>query len=194
MCSALLEHSFAPEERGIRTEYLRSEVGFIRRSIKERLEGQTAFLLRQKYTGLYAKGPDFGPKFEELFQDAIFDAEEAGKSLATDCYTACVFHLMRAMEVTLGILAQQIGATIRNEHDEVLPWGILLSNIKGKIDKMPKGATQDDWLRIHSLFHSVNRAFRTKTAHPGQKYTQTEAEDAMNAVCGYMREIAKLEL
>jgi hypothetical protein len=132
-----------------------------------------------------------GEKVEAAFVDAIYDLAEAGKCLALERSTAAVFHLMRAMETAVRILGQKLQATVVNEHGETLAWGILVANIKPKIEALPRGPKQDEWLKLHALLHSVNRAFRTKTAHPAQKYTQEEAENASNATKAFMQEMAE---
>ena len=136
--------------------------------------------------------PPFGLEVEQRFPDAIDDIAEAGKCLALRRNTACVFHLMRAMETTLEALAQHTDATVIDQNGETLPWGKLVANLKHKIEAMPKGKKQDDWLAAHSMLHSVNRAFRTKTAHPGKTYSDEQAENAYQAVKSFLQELASL--
>tara|TARA_R110001599_G_scaffold8704_1_gene42666 strand:- start:95 stop:883 length:789 start_codon:yes stop_codon:yes gene_type:complete len=136
--------------------------------------------------------PPFGVEVECNFPDAIDDIAEAGKCLALRRNTACVFHLMRAMETTVAALVQHTGATLTDQKGETLPWGILVANLKSKIEAMAKGKQQDDWLAAHSMLHSVNRAFRTKTAHPEKTYSDEQAENAFQAVKSFMQELATL--
>ena len=132
-----------------------------------------------------------GEKVEATFVDAIYDLGEAGKCLALERSTAAVFHLMRAMETSIRIIGEKLNATVANEHGETLPRGILVANIKPKIEALPKGPMQDEWFKLHALLHSVNRAFRTKTAHPASKYTQEEAENALSATKAFMQEMTE---
>jgi HEPN domain-containing protein len=134
----------------------------------------------------------FGNEVECKFPASSFDIQEAGNCFAVGRYTACVFHLMRAAESAVSVLANAIGATVVNANGETLSWGVLLSNIKPKIEAMPKGQLQDEWLKAHALLHSCNRAYRTKTAHPSDKYTEEGAEAAFNATRSFMRELAGL--
>jgi hypothetical protein len=138
--------------------------------------------------------PLLGERVETAFIDATYDINEAGNCLALERSTATVFHLMRAMEIGVRILGQNLNATIANERGETLPWGIIVANVKQKIEALPKGPKQDEWLKVHSLLHSVNRAFRTKTAHPAQKYTQEEAQNAFNVTKAFMQEMASMIL
>ena len=134
--------------------------------------------------------PLFGDSVQATFLDAAYDISEAGKCLALERSTAAVFHLMRAMEVAVKVVGQKLRATVSKENGETIAWGVIVGNIKPKIEVMPKGQEQDEWFKIHALLHSVNRAFRTKTAHPVHKYTQGEARDAFNATKAFMQELA----
>jgi hypothetical protein len=144
-----------------------------------------------KYIRLYEQNNSvIGDDVGSAFPDAAYDLSEGGKCLALGRSTATIFHLMRAMEIAVRVAGEKLGATVSNVHGDILPWGILVSNIKPKIESLQKGKIQDEWLKIHSLLHSVNRAFRTKSAHPGQTYTQEEAENAFNATKSFMQEMA----
>ncbi len=129
---------------------------------------------------------------QEKFPDIIYDCDEAGKALALSRDTASVFHLMRATEAVAATLAASLGATVKNKHGETLPWGVLTSNIKDKIDGMVSGEPKDRWLGVHMFLVGCNRAFRTKTAHPAAKYTPEEAKDAYGAVRSFIKSVAKL--
>ncbi|MDX1292671.1 MAG: hypothetical protein R3265_07675 [Hyphomonas sp.] len=155
------------------------------------VDQQYAYLLEMDDPGVRSN-PTFGLDVERKFPDATDDIVEAGKCLALRRNTACVFHLMRAMEVMIAALATKLNATVRNENGEQLPWGILVSNIKKPIESMPKGPKQDEWLGAHAMLHSVNRAFRTKTAHPANSYTDEQAEIAFQSVKAFSLELADL--
>ncbi|WP_128080005.1 hypothetical protein [Roseicella frigidaeris] len=134
----------------------------------------------------------FGEEVEIKFLDAIEEISEAGKCLAFGRYTASVFHLMRAMEIAVVEAGRKISATVQDKNGETLAWGLIVANIKPKIDALPKGQVQDEWYKLHALLHSVNRAYRTKTAHPKKSYNQEEAEDAFNATKVFMQHLASV--
>jgi hypothetical protein len=96
------------------------------------------------------------------------------------------------METSIAALGAKLGATVTNEHGETLPWGVIQENIRVKISQIPRGAEQDEWHKAHALLFSVNRAFRTKTAHPKDTYTKEEAQNAFDAVRGFMQYLATL--
>jgi hypothetical protein len=151
------------------------------------------FLLQRADLALFdPKEPLFGEKVDRKFSAARGDIEEAGKCLALGRGTACVFHLMRAGEVAVGKLAKRLKETIKKPNGEMLPWGVLVGNIDGGIKKLPPGPKQDKWLKLHPLLYSMNRAYRTKTAHPEAKYTPEEAQRAFDATRSFMQECAAL--
>lgn len=134
----------------------------------------------------------FDDQIMESFPGVTFELEEAGKSFALNRYTACIFHLMRAMEYGVGKLARELNATVVNKNGETLAWGILTANIKSEVEKLNGGPEKDSWLEVHSMLYSVNRAFRTKTAHPEKIYTQEQALSAISAVNGFLSHMAEL--
>jgi hypothetical protein len=64
----------------------------------------------------------FGAQVRQSFGDAVEDIAEAAACLALERPTACVFHLMRALEVATAVVANKLGATISDQHGRGLPW------------------------------------------------------------------------
>ena len=124
---------------------------------------------------------------EDKFPSSAEDVSEAAKCLALDLNTACVFHLMRAMEQTLKHLATALG--IPNVEKE---WGKLLWDIDGKIKSMPLGKDRDCWSESRANLYHVKQAWRNSTMHPKQTYTNTQARDVFNAVRAFMQQLATL--
>ena len=138
--------------------------------------------------------PNKGESGIDKFPAAIEDLAEGHRCFAVSRYTATVFHLMRAMEIVVRGLADKIDANIISEKTgETLCWGVLVGNIKAPIDKMPKGKKKDDWCKAHALLHSVNRSFRTETAHPKKTYTEEEAKAVVDSVRAFISELSELE-
>ena len=105
--------------------------------------------------------------------------------------TASVFHVMRALEVAVQVVAAKLGATTVDEHDKVLPWGVIASNMKAKIDSLPKGSDEQiKWYRVQSYLVVLNRAWRAPTAHPKQTYTPEEARNVLDAAKAFMQELS----
>jgi hypothetical protein len=150
-----------------------------------------ADLLKEKKPGEESEFP-FGDDVAAKFPDSVDDIIEAGKCLALRRNTASVFHLMRSMESALITLGEQTGITYLNKHGEPLPWGIIVSNLRDAIDDMSPGKRKDEWAGVQAMLFSVNRAFRTKTAHPERVYSDEQAERAYTSVKSFLQEMALL--
>lgn len=136
--------------------------------------------------------PLWGRPVFDAFPSADEDIAEAGRCLALRRNTACVFHLMRAMEDALRTLATAIGADIFDaKRDQFMPWGQIVSNVKQRIPHLPSDK-QDEWLEVHNLLWGVGKAWRNKTMHPEKTYTDEQTEIVFEAVRGFMRHLAPL--
>jgi hypothetical protein len=66
------------------------------------------------------------------------DIAEAAKCLALGRTTACVFHLMRVMEMAVVRLGKKLKVTVRDKHDKELAWGPILGNIGKAIEALQR--------------------------------------------------------
>lgn len=87
------------ESEGGTFEDLEREIDAIRNAIVAELGALTFFTLDARFAGHFANTQPFGTVVAEKFPGAAYDVEEAAKCLALSRSTACVFHLMRVMEV-----------------------------------------------------------------------------------------------
>ncbi len=139
----------------------------------------------------------FGSEFQSKFAtDGVFELDEAGKCLALGRPTACVFHLMRLMEIGVRATARCLGIP-----DPIKPgdrsWGAILETIwKGGIIK--KWPTVSDRVHgegalfeaLHASLDAVKNPWRNSTMHVENKYTDDEAEHIFLAVKGFMKKLA----
>lgn len=154
----------------------------------DELEGRLVVALTTKYADLFeSTDPTFGDNVDAAFPLAAEDLNEAASCLALGRATACVFHLMRAMEYAVQRLSQCLG--IENISRE---WGKLLSDIAKAIEAMPKGAGRDSWSESHILLYHVKQAWRNDVMHPKKTYTQAEAEKVFEAVRSYLVQLSCL--
>ncbi|WP_069095406.1 hypothetical protein [Methyloligella halotolerans] len=72
-----------------------------------------------------ADTPLFGESVEKKFKNAAFEVEEAGKCLALRRSTACVFHLMRVLEVGIRSVARSLSIDDPTKAGEK-NWGKIL--------------------------------------------------------------------
>jgi len=135
----------------------------------------------------------FGASVSARFPETDYDLEQAAKCLALDRYTACVFHLMRALDHVLNIFAGHIGATF----DPMKNWKPILKAIKDKIDPMPEGTIdekqkKEDYQRVYGHLQAVMNAWRNPTMHPRKDYDIESAEDVFCTTRGFMRDLTKV--
>lgn len=129
----------------------------------------------------------FGLEVAAKLPNSMEDIESAGTCLCLSQATACVFHLMRAMEGAVGALCTSLG--IPNP-DRV--WGQLLSDLDAKIGQMPKGAARTEWSAVRANLYHVKEAWRNDTMHPKQTYTVEQAKEVFEATKVFMRQLAGL--
>jgi hypothetical protein len=70
----------------------------------------------------------FGSKISIGFPSVLYEIDEAGKCFALGRSTACVFHLMRTMEVGIRVVARCLGVPDPLKGDR--NWGSVLKGIK----------------------------------------------------------------
>jgi hypothetical protein len=142
--------------------------------------------------------PLFGKTVADQFPtDATSEIEEAGKCLALNRHTACVFHLMRVLEV--GIEAARKCLNIPDPvKDADRNWGKMLKNIKAEIDRrnvakpvLWKNADKNFFEEIYASLDAVRNVWRNATMHVEKTYSEEQAEHIFNAVRGFMSKLAE---
>src|ERR1044072_3749489 len=94
----------------------------------------------------------FGQDVADKFPSAILDIEEAGKCYAVSRHTACVFHLMRVMEIGLRSVAKSLGIPDTN----ILPsWQSVIDKINKQINA-PNAGKSPDWKRVEPFYKGVS--------------------------------------
>lgn len=162
--------------------------------LRERIEGEiellSAFFVdTEKGQLLSSSEAPFGEMVADAFPSSITDIYEATLCLGLSRNTACVFHLMRAMEDAVKRLGEKLGATT-----ESLEWGKILANMKAPVEGLPKGPNRDAWSEILTLLYHVKQKWRNGTMHPKQTYTNDEATTVYQAVRSFLQHLAPLML
>ncbi len=139
----------------------------------------------------------FGHEVAEVFAEANKDIAAASRCFALDEWTACVFHLMRCLEISLRSLAEFVGLpkdAMAHEN-----WKNVIDQIESKIRRMegePKSAEKIERLRLlssaASQFRYFKDAWRNHVAHSHASYDEREAITVWTHVKGFMTEIAPL--
>lgn len=180
----------------VTNDMLRSLVTDLLSRVTDELQDRVFLALPPESAALYTPAqPLFGAQVEAQFPTAAFEIEEAGKCRALGRYTACVFHLMRAFEVSIRGVARCLGIP-----DPLKPaernWGNVLKAVKAEMDRRwPTAADRQagDGRTFEALYASldaVKNPWRNTTMHVEGKYTEEEARHIWNATEGFMRALA----
>lgn len=173
------------------TEMGRQLVEFHTRIIDE-LEGQHFLMLPTDKAVIFTeplRGWDVQIK---AFGPSQTDIEEAQKCYVLQRYTACVFHLMRALETPLKLLSAALGIV---KHSPT--WEAYLSAMATAIQvKFPdkSKAHQDKrtyFTGLEGQLRAIKTAWRNPTMHEiARVYTEEMAHELIVHVRGFMREAA----
>lgn len=160
---------------------------------QDELAARHFFGLKEEYVKFYGQKDAFGAAVGKKFKAASSDIEQAGNCLALEQPTACIFHLMRAMEVAVRQLARRLNITITPQ----TTWRQMTGAMDHKIRAMPETSdrqkhSKNDWEAARANLHHVGSVWRNNTMHPATSYTQSQALDVMNAVRVFMSGLAAL--
>jgi hypothetical protein len=91
-------------------ERVKDDISDINKTLKRELTTVTLLALEKKAQSYFCPtGPLFGSEVQHKFNTTSFEIDEAAKCLALGRPTACVFHLMRVMEIAVRAVARCLG-------------------------------------------------------------------------------------
>jgi hypothetical protein len=162
------------------------------------LKSVTALVLSSSEHRLYApQGHHFGREvFDKFRTTAVDEFSNAGKCLALGQPTACVFHLMRTVEVALEAIRLCLGVQILKPQDKT--WGGVLNLYEKELSsrKNPQHPRQwksndADFFRVlHGTLVAVKDTIRDKTMHVENTYNQEQAQLVFDNVKEFMKKVA----
>ena len=168
------------------------ELRDLRDRLQDELASVTAFVLDPADSALMLGAHPFGDEVGQSFPSMTYDIQEAARCLALDRATACVFHLMRVVELALRVFYKSLGLPEPRSRN----WEALLQPIREEAQKDPKDrssawrANAEFNARTNDRLQAVKDAWRNPTMHVGEKYTETEARDVYESVARLMRQLA----
>jgi HEPN domain-containing protein len=140
------------------------------------------------------KQPLFGDEVEAAFPSASYDIAAAGRCIALDEWTATVFHLMRAAEHALRLLARRL----KIKKVETKDWATLIDDVDKALMAMrqrKRTAARDRRLQYYSQarahFGVFKDAWRNHVMHSHARYDQREAANIFSSVKSLMEELAR---
>lgn len=182
----IFARDFEPE---LATDYASDAEGELKdlhRRLEDELAVQRVLVLDYAEAALYRGETGIADEVIIVFPSASLDIEEAAKCLALGRATACVFHLMRVVEVGLYALAKNL--LIQNPQEN---W----QNAIEQIEKSIRGLSKDDprkqsFSEATAYFHACKDAWRNRTAHSGTMYQEDKAHQVFGNVKAFMEALA----
>jgi hypothetical protein len=194
----------------VNTPAMRSLVSELRNRVEEDLEESVFFQIssehihacfmrtrNDEFTEFAVMSPRefFGEQVLDNFSGASFDITEACHCYFSDASTACVFHLMRVLEIGLGALGNVFGVSLAHTN-----WAPALDQIESKIREMHKDPTwkvlpdckeqQEFYAQAASHFGILKDAWRNYTAHARGQYADKDARLILENVRVFMQKLA----
>jgi hypothetical protein len=166
------------------------------RIVDELGERKFLFVLQQKekyYSQTEIFGVDVGKKFPKISEDVT----RAGSCYALGQNTACVFHLMRAMEHCV----QRFGRKLKISIDPTRKnWYEIMEHVNGQIKAMPGGsssskaqvAKKQKYAMAASRLDHVRIVWRNDVMHPKSTYDDQEALEVLTSVGEFLKSAAAL--
>lgn len=132
--------------------------------------------------------PLFGDQVDEAFPTASAEIADAGRCRAAGLWTACVTHLMRALEPGLGALAAWAGVTPQSN------WNSTLNQIEARLREIRKGGDGEEaesWASEAVLqLRAVKNAWRNHAMHGRIRYGEDDAVRVFDSTKYLMQTLA----
>jgi hypothetical protein len=160
--------------------------------IYDGLRRETLFHLSSREAAFYDQKHAFGEDVSTAFPSAVIDIEEAGSCLALGRSTACVLHLMRAMEIVVHAVAQSIGVNY-----EFRGWDPVIKKMRSELEKSYPQMTpafenkKEFYSNVLDRLLATKDAIRNPTMHGRIHYDAERAEDVYRATRGFIQAVAK---
>lgn len=158
----------------------------------DELAGVQFFSVKPERLKFYENTTLAGEDFKRVFPRANVELIEAGNCFALDRYTACVFHLMRALEIALVALESKLGIP-RPVDGPDKTWGRTLGRIRGKItdDKNPPLPNWTDnkpfYDKAYGFLAAIKVPLRDDTMHVESTYNEESADGVFQVVTVALR-------
>ena len=161
----------------------------------DELSGVHLFVLPEYLRAYFEPAePLFGKGVAEKFAAANEEIDEAGKCFALRRSTACVFHLMRVMELGVQRLGSKMKIAINPKTET---WYQIMQHVDNAIKAMPvKSALQKTrkarYAATAAHLDGVRIAWRNDVMHPKATYTEDQAKEVFDSVKLFIRDLVGL--
>lgn len=180
-------------------QWLMDQVKAIHRLADKELKGKLFFCVpaeRVRFLPLVTAPHVFGSAVADAFPSANYDVSEAGTCLGLARGAACVFHLMRVLEIGLSVLGKEFGVSLAHTN-----WAPAIEELESKIREMHKDPRrkalpdckeqQEFYAQAASHFGILKDAWRNYTMHARGNYTEEQAERIFENVKAFMQQLSQ---
>lgn len=161
---------------------------YLLKTFRDELEARPMFVMQPGSALLLDQtDPPFGIAVLEAFPSSEVDVGEAARCLAMRRHTACVMHLMRALEVPLQVLAQRCGLAPNAN------WNTILNQIEAQIRQRreDRDHVAEQWMaEAATQFRFIKNAWRNHAMHARAGYGDAQAREIYNSVGAFLRQLA----
>lgn len=175
-------------DAGMSSDRLMAAIGELENTLRREMENTQFFHMPTKQADFYGQKELFGLEVNTKFPSIQFDMEESGNCYAMGRGTACVFHLMRIMEVGVQQFGTKLGVNLVTEKN----WQNILDEINKAIKVLPKSPSTVDMSQAAANLYAVKLAWRNEVMHPNDTYTLEEAENLIRQVKIFMSQLAAI--
>jgi hypothetical protein len=170
----------------------------LREAFEQHMERDIYVLIPHSMRQYYEQvEPIFGEMVSDRIPGASQEIREAGKCFACERWTACVFHLMRALESSLHLIARELEVTFPAPI-ELQDWGVIVQKVKtriGELEQQSRSAQKAMDLAFYSelnvQFGWFKNAWRNSVAHNRTFYAEQEAREILEHVGKFLQDIAR---
>jgi len=161
----------------------------LEQTIEWEMEEVTFFRMPSTQSEFYDQKELFGSDVNTKFPTVQYDMVEAGNCYAMGRGTACVFHLMRIMEVGVQNFGTKLGVALAGDKN----WQNILDEINKAIKSLPaKDPVTVTVSQASANLYAVKLAWRNEVMHPKDTYTLEEAENLIRQVKLFMGQLATI--
>jgi len=175
-------------EDGVSSKHLHRFLSELENTIRREMSIVNFFYMPADQADFYSREKLFGSAVNAKFPSIHFDMVEAGNCFAMGRGTACVFHLMRIMEVGVQEFGKKLGVAIVTEKN----WQNILDELNKAIKTLPKSPATVEMCQASANLYAVRVAWRNEVMHPNDKYTLEEAKNLIGQVKLFMGQLASI--
>jgi hypothetical protein len=157
------------------------------------LRKELFFRIADERKQYFEKDDLFGSHANAAFPSCMTEITNAGNCYALEQNEACVFHLMRILERSLGVLASKFSVPF--DHDN---WHNIIEQLEAKIRKMDAATFGPDWkdkqkfyARAANQFMFFKDAWRNHVMHVRDVFDEGKTRSIFDSVRGFMQALAE---